>query len=257
MVMAATPRVSPESSSARPGTLKRKLAAVAGAAGAAAIGASDAQAVPYTPTAGIAAAQGIPGFSFVDASNVTLGALNLPAAGSPGINWDVDGSGTANFVLSRSGTTTSRALGRLTPVAGGVLGTQSNPNFLLGMATGAVASAAKSPWRAATIPITYNGSYGTLMQPNVAPAGQFGFRLVEGADTFYGWASLSYGGVGQGVTITEAYYNTTPGAAISVGQVPQVVPEPSSMALLGLGAAGVAAWRARRKSQATAESQAQ
>ena len=55
--------------------------------------------------------------------------------------------------------------------------------------------------------------------------------------------------------ITEAYYNTTPGAAISVGQVPQAVPEPSSMALLGLGAAGVAAWRARRKAKAQSASQ--
>jgi hypothetical protein len=45
----------------------------------------------------------------------------------------------------------------------------------------------------------------------------------------------------------------TPGGAISVGAVPQAVPEPSSMALLGLGAAGVAAWRSRRKATAEVE----
>ena len=52
---------------------------------------------------------------------------------------------------------------------------------------------------------------------------------------------------GQGYTITEAYYQTTSGAAINVGAVPVAVPEHSSMALVFLGAAGVAAWRARRQ----------
>ena len=41
--------------------------------------------------------------------------------------------------------------------------------------------------------------------------------------------------------ITMAYYESVPGVAIKVG-----LPEPGSLALLALGAAGVAAWRARR-----------
>jgi hypothetical protein len=53
--------------------------------------------------------------------------------------------------------------------------------------------------------------------------------------------------VGQGFKITEAYYNTVAGAGINVGAVPVPVPEPSSIALLAVGAAGVTAWRARRK----------
>jgi len=57
-------------------------------------------------------------------------------------------------------------------------------------------------------------------------------------------------------SVKRAAVVKTPGAAISIGQVPVAVPEPSSMALLGLGAAGIAAWRARRKSQAPAKSQA-
>jgi len=101
MVMAATAtsRRSPESSSARPGHLKRRLAAVAGAAGAAAIGGAEAEAVIYTPTAGIAAAQGIPGFSFVDASSVTLGSLRPPATAGV-TTWDVDNNGTSDFQVS-------------------------------------------------------------------------------------------------------------------------------------------------------------
>jgi hypothetical protein len=59
--------------------VRDQLLTLAGAAGAAVIGGGEAAAVTYTPTAGVAAAQGIPGFSFVDATNVTLGNLRPPA----------------------------------------------------------------------------------------------------------------------------------------------------------------------------------
>jgi len=58
--------------------------------------------------------------------------------------------------------------------------------------------------------------------------------------------------VGQGFKITEASYNTTAGESISVVQVSVAVPEPASMTLMALGAAGVAAWRARRTAKAAA-----
>jgi len=89
-------------------------------------------------------------------------------------------------------------------------------------------------------------------------SGQFGFLFEDGAgDTFYGWGSLVIESPNPGgYYITEAYYNTVPGTGINVGAVPQIVPEPSSMALLGLGAAGVAAWRARRKVKAATEAEA-
>lgn len=104
-------------------------------------------------------------------------------------------------------------------------------------------------------------NYMTIPSSNSQPAfttntpGQFGFRFTNASDTYYGWDSLvidpDQDNFGQGYKITEAYYNTTSGAAINVGAVP--VPEPSSMALLGLGTAGVAAWRARRKVKAATE----
>ena len=82
--------------------------------------------------------------------------------------------------------------------------------------------------------------------------GFFGFKFNDGvnlSDFYYGWGSLTIDllSPGQGFKITEAYYQSTPNTAIQVGDVPQAVPEPSSMALLAAGAAGVAAWRARRK----------
>ncbi len=91
----------------------------------------------------------------------------------------------------------------------------------------------------------------------VGTPGRFGFRFTNAADTYYGWGSLTvdFDSPGQGILITEAYNNTTSGAGLSVGQVPAAVPEPSSMALLGLRAAGVAAWQARRKAKADASTE--
>ena len=50
------------------------------------------------PTAGVVAAQGIPGFSFAAPTTVTSGTLRPPA--SPGnTGWDIDGNGQADFNL--------------------------------------------------------------------------------------------------------------------------------------------------------------
>jgi hypothetical protein len=81
--------------------------------------------------------------------------------------------------------------------------------------------------------------------------GYFAFQF-EGSNnaTYYGWGELLITGrpVGQGFTIEEAYYNNIAGQSIMVGQT--AVPEPSSTALLTLGATGLAAWRLRRKKAA-------
>ena len=81
--------------------VKRHVASLAGLAGATVAGIGDAQAVPYTPTPGVAAAEGIPGFSFVDASSVTLGSLQPPDSEGT-VAWDVDGDGTRDFELYNS-----------------------------------------------------------------------------------------------------------------------------------------------------------
>lgn len=93
----------------------------------------------------------------------------------------------------------------------------------------------------------------TLLNPNwtVDSPGYFGFRFTKNAQTHYGWGVMEIDQLndtglpasGQGFVITNAYYETTPGLGIQV----TAVPEPSSIALLGMGAAGVAAWKVRRK----------
>jgi hypothetical protein len=222
----------------------RKFAALAGATGA--IAAGTAEAVPYTPTAGVAAAQGIPGFSFVTSADVTLGSLRPPATAGV-LQWDVDGVGGDNFFLQ------NRFLGAPSAIFGPIgyngstlLGARGEGLLINNLATGAPVNGAAA-WTNDLAIVTSNGV--NRGGANFTPNGQFGFRFLSGSDTFYGWGSMvvDLTPAGQGFKITEAYYNTVPGAGINVGAVPVAVPEPSSMALLAVGAAGVTAWRARRK----------
>ena len=254
---ATKPPVRPSATAACTPGLRDQLLTLAGAAGAAVIGGGEAAAVTYTPTAGVAAAQGIPDFSFVDATNVTLGTLRPPAAANGTNGWDVDGTGGDDFQLTKFSTFQAR----LTAVNGGqwIVGGTASVQGILNAATGFPVSSNLSQGRnfsAGPVIVTNSsGNFQFSFTANVS--GQFGFRFTNASDTHYGWASLVIDEtpMGQGYKITEAYYNTTPGAAINVGAVP--VPEPSSMALLGLGAAGVAAWRARRKTTPSAEAAAE
>lgn len=220
-----------------------KFAALAGAAGA--IAAGTAEAVPYTPTAGVAAAQGIPGFSFVTAANVTLGSLRPPATAGY-LQWDIDGVDGDFYLQNRQLGTVDAIFGPVGYGGNTFLGARGEGLLISNLATGTPVNNAAA-WTNDFAIVTSNGV--NRGGANFNPNGQFGFRFVSGPDTFYGWGSMvvDLTPVGQGFKITEAYYNTVPGAGINVGAVPVAVPEPSSMALLAVGAAGVTAWRARRK----------
>ena len=68
-----------------------------------------------------------------------------------------------------------------------------------------------------------------------------GFRFDILGSTHYGWAQIDF--TGANVTISRWAYESDADTAIHVG----AIPEPNSFALLGLGAAGVLAWRQRKK----------
>ena len=234
--------------------LGRKLAALAGATGAVAAG--TAEAVPYTPTAGVAAAQGIPGFSFNASTNTaTLGSLRPPVTSGAAIAWDIDGVGADDFQVKNSPTSSLvNNFARLgaapnTTSANQFVGVQSEGLVLSNLASGVAVNNAQ-PFGFSSVALTVNGGSIFLGRNFLEDTpGQFGFQFASGGNTYYGWGTLviDYLAAGRGFQITEAYYNTIPGTGINVGAVPAPVPEPSSIALLAIGAAGVTAWRARRK----------
>ena len=208
--------------------------------------------MPYTPTAGVAAAQGIPGFSFNTSTNTaTLGSLRPPATPNTAVAWDIDGVGAVDCQVKNSNPFTAVIVARLGPLDYGnsLVGVQSEGLVLSNLAAGVAVNNAQ-PFDFSSVPLTVNGRSiflgGNFLEDT---PGQFGFRFVSDNNTHYGWGTLvfDYLAAGRGFEITEAYYNTIPDAGINVGAVPAPVPEPSSIALLAIGAAGVTAWRARRK----------
>lgn len=84
--------------------------------------------------------------------------------------------------------------------------------------------------------------------------GYMGFSFVSGVNTYYGWAKITVASDTVGLTINEWAYNSTPGAAISVGAGASAIPEPSTYAALaGLVVLGTTVVvRRRRVAAATA-----
>ena len=66
-----------------------------------------------------------------------------------------------------------------------------------------------------------------------------GVKFDIGGDTLYGWIQVQVPADSTSATITGYAYNDVDDGSITAGQVP----EPASLALLALGAAGIAAWR--------------
>lgn len=256
---AASPSRAAEPGSRRTTKIARRVAAVAGAAGAAATGQAVAEGVTYVPTAGVVAAQGIPGFAFTAPLTVTSGTLRPPSTeGNAG--WDVDGNSQADFNLQNNFGNQAFLIPQspfgANPNGLLLTGTTSGPK-IQNLANAAPVGPSGPAWDNGGQAITFNAYY-NMQEPGFLTnqPNYFGFRFAFGSnanDYYYGWASLTidFSAEGQGYKITEAFYQTTPNTAINVGAVP--VPEPSSMALLAAGAAGVTAWRARKKKQPAAE----
>ncbi|MCI0460397.1 MAG: PEP-CTERM sorting domain-containing protein [Gemmataceae bacterium] len=80
-----------------------------------------------------------------------------------------------------------------------------------------------------------------------------GVKFDIGGNTFFGWVDLEVNPSGWTGTVHGYAYDDM-GQPILTGDTgaPQVIPEPHSLVLLALGAAGLAAMRARRRVRASA-----
>ena len=101
--------------------------------------------------------------------------------------------------------------------------------------------------------VTYYGG-GNFRKPGEA---FIGFKFNQGAGTQYGWARVKMGGSAREQRFyLEDYAYGDVGDSITTGQTSSagdrvgVAPDSGSLGLLALGAAGLVAWRQRRKENA-------
>ena len=200
--------------------------------------------------ADIVAANTPPG---VPAANTTL---NINDPNNPSftpVGWDVDGDGNDDFKRIRlqtpGGSTNASFLGGTN---GGELAIIfANSDLAKVASSNSVGSAndfsttflqiVRRFYSSSVVDVAGFGADGNWAMGDTA---NFGFKFTIGANTHYGWGKMSLN-PGANYEIIEAYYETTPGLAIHVGTTS--VPEPTSAALLVLGAAGLVTWRRKRK----------
>ena len=231
-----------DATSARRLSLSQKLAVASGAAAAIA-----GVAAPQSAEAGIVQSTTLP--------------MSPPASVGFNNSWDVDGDGTNDFLLKNN--STQAVFAELGPAR--LVDPSSRYNGFAelspGFNVGAVMTGFKFGSVATNNAITSNGAIAGSAAAQgwaIGNTGYFGFKFSNTGGVHYGWGQMSITGtpVGQGFTITEAYYNDTPDVSITVGDtgaasVPEIDPASASSVLsLVMGSLAMLERRRLRRAKA-------
>jgi hypothetical protein len=164
-----------------------------------------------------------------------------PPASSGSNSWDVDGDGTDDFNLMNIDSSVAQLteLGAAQFVAPSSRTNRGFAKLSLGFDVGGLMTGGFKflSNTQQSIRMTNNGSIGGNVGGQgwaIGDIGYFGFKFSSTSGVHYGWGQINIHGTtggfaaGQGYTLTEAYYNTTPDASIQVGDTggsPSSVPE--------------------------------
>jgi hypothetical protein len=189
-----------------------------------------------------------------DAANVSWPGGDVSVGANPGLLFNMVNGNIGPAAASAGNANSFRLIGNYNNANSyAYLYTPSN-NALLGGFVGTGTSYAANLGPGAVVDGNLNfvgdpgfpsyGIWGYLPASNfgVGTPGFVGIRFLIGGDTHYGWAEISRG-VNAEATLHSFGYNTTPDEAALTG----AIPEPSSILLFAVGAAGLAMRRRRRK----------